>query len=235
MEYLYGDIGRYRNNMFPDYVANHLKKVYSTLTLFFLMFTGAILWGLNSGISHHSLIIYSFVGSITSMLMLYTNIVHKLISTILTSIFLGLTMVPVLDTLILIDHNIVLIAGLTTFAIFASMTIVSYFMPFKSLFYIGSLLFSGLSVLLVVGILNLFVMSETIHSIELYGGLVLFVIYIVYDSQLMIERAYKRGSTVSEFAHIFDAFNLFLDATNIFIRLLEIIGKLKSKSKRKYY
>jgi len=56
-----------------------------------------------------------------------------------------------------------------------------------------------------------------LYNVNLYGGLVLFSIFISYDTQRMIED-YRAGDT----DHVSPALSMFLNVINIFIRLLRI-------------
>jgi len=68
--------------------------------------------------------------------------------------------------------------------------------------------------------------------VQLYLGLVMFVGYVLFDTQLIIERAYN-GSTDA----VSDAVTLFIDFVGIFVRILVALLKnsreKESKEKRK--
>ena len=64
--------------------------------------------------------------------------------------------------------------------------------------------------------------------ITLYGGLVVFSLYVIYDTQAIIEKASFGDLDVVK--HTLD---LFIDFIAIFIRILIILMKNSSKKKKK--
>ena len=81
----------------------------------------------------------------------------------------------------------------------------------------------GLLVLMGAGVASMFVPVTSawyplLHSLNLYGGLVLFTAYIAYDTQKMIDE-YEMG----EDDHLKHAVDLFIDFKAIFMRVLSIL------------
>ena len=66
------------------------------------------------------------------------------------------------------------------------------------------------------------------YAIIAYGaaGALVFMIYIVYDTQLMIGGKHKYSLDPEEY--VFAALNLYLDIINLFLYLLSIIGASKN-------
>ena len=60
----------------------------------------------------------------------------------------------------------------------------------------SGLLSSGLSLLLLLGLVNLFVGVNFLFNVSLYGGLLLFCGFVLFDTQLLIE---KRRNGDSDF------------------------------------
>ncbi len=50
------------------------------------------------------------------------------------------------------------------------------------------MLFSGLSCLLMLGLVNLFIGSKLLYDINLYVGLAIMCGFILYDTQLIVEK-----------------------------------------------
>jgi FtsH-binding integral membrane protein len=92
---------------------------------------------------------------------------------------------------------------------------------------------SGLLVLLICGILNLWIGSNLVHFIELFAGTLLFMIYIIHDVQIYVINNTENGLNVRQDFHIDAALNIYLDVINIFIRILEIVDMLSGKKKKK--
>jgi len=82
--------------------------------------------------------------------------------------------------------------------------------------------FSGLALLLCFSIANRFFQNSVAFSIEIYLGLFLFVGFVIFDTQLIVEKAINgdRDYTIH-------ALELFLDFMNIFIRILIILARKK--------
>ena len=66
------------------------------------------------------------------------------------------------------------------------------------------------------------------YAIIAYGaaGALVFMVYIVYDTQLMIGGKHKYSLDPEEY--VFAALNLYLDIINLFLYLLSIIGASKN-------
>lgn len=69
-------------------------------------------------------------------------------------------------------------------------------------------------------VINIFVMNQTLDMILCVVVLGIFVAYIAYDIQKILNR-YEQTENMA----IFGAFDLYLDFINIFIRLLRLFGK----------
>lgn len=138
----------------------------------------------------------------------------------------GLDLGPLLRTVLFIDPELVLMAVVGTMLAFASFTGAALFSPRRSFLYLGGLLtFASLMVMIASFIPFLF-------NINLYLGLFLFCFYIIYDTQLLVERAeMQRGGGDS----VSGALQLFTNLMGIFVRLLMILTKDSKKpgSKKK--
>ena len=85
----------------------------------------------------------------------------------------------------------------------------------------GAFLFTALSMLIVASIIQIFVRIPLLYLIEIYGGLIIFCLYLIYDVQLI---AGKGAVKFSEDDYILAAINLYLDIIGIFVRILAIFG-----------
>ena len=92
---------------------------------------------------------------------------------------------------------------------------------------ISTILFVTLIAGLVISVLNLFIFKssqlDTLLSIIM---LVAFMGYVIYDMNTI---KYLVNSMDEDNAAVYGAFQLYLDFINIFIRLLEFIGKEKDR------
>jgi len=77
-------------------------------------------------------------------------------------------------------------------------------------------------VFLIFGIVAIFVKGKIITLVYASIGALLFSVYLIYDTQLMMGGEHKYSISPEEY--IFAALNLYLDIINIFMYILTIIG-----------
>lgn len=87
---------------------------------------------------------------------------------------------------------------------------------------IGGILLIAVIVLLVVTIVAIFFPSKLFIIIIASAGALLFSIYLIYDTQLMMGGDHKYSISPKEY--IFAALNIYVDIINIFIFILTLIG-----------
>jgi len=73
-------------------------------------------------------------------------------------------------------------------------------------------------------ILNIFFGSTFLFNVQLYAGLAMFMGYILFDTQVIIESAENGNDDFS-----WDAMKLFIDLIGIFVRILIILMKMNKK------
>lgn len=86
----------------------------------------------------------------------------------------------------------------------------------------GGVLFVGVILLLLLGIVGMFWPGKTMSLIYGSIGALIFSVYLIYDTQLMMGGKHKYSISPEEY--IFAALNLYLDIVNIFIYIMTIIG-----------
>lgn len=118
-------------------------------------------------------------------------------------------------------HNVVfqsLVA--TTCAGFATAGIV--FLTSIELTFLGSSLLIALSLLIVLGLLNIFFFRSSLFSlVRAYLGVIIFVLYLLYD----FDRLKRMDGDKSWRTAVDIAVNLYLDIINLFLNLLQILGE----------
>lgn len=87
---------------------------------------------------------------------------------------------------------------------------------------LGGALFAGVIILLIFGIVVAFIPGKAATIAYASCGALLFSVYLVYDTQMMMGGKHKYSISPEEY--IFAALNLYLDIINIFIYILTIIG-----------
>lgn len=86
----------------------------------------------------------------------------------------------------------------------------------------GGILFVAFIILFILGIVAIFARSHILNMVYASVGVILFSIYLIYDTQLMMGGKHKYSVSPEEY--IFAAMNLYLDIINIFLFILTIIG-----------
>lgn len=86
----------------------------------------------------------------------------------------------------------------------------------------GGVLVVCLVVFIIFGIIAIFIPGQILAITYASLGVLLFSVYLVYDTQLMLGGNHKYAISPEEY--IFAALNLYLDIVNIFMYILSIIG-----------
>ena len=130
---------------------------------------------------------------------------------------MGASIAPLVHLAIAIDPSIVLAALLCACSIFGCFSLAALVAKRRSFLFLGGLLSSALTMLLILNVVGIFIPALRLIWLHIYGGLILFSGFVVYDTQVVIEKA-AAGST--DFAG--HALMLFLDFVNIFVKILII-------------
>merc|ERR1719188_254511 len=72
----------------------------------------------------------------------------------------------------------------------------------------------------------LFPASRTLNLVYASIGCIIFSLYIIYDTQLMVGGSHKYSLSPEEY--VFAALNLYLDIINLFMYILQIIGNSRN-------
>ena len=89
----------------------------------------------------------------------------------------------------------------------------------------------GLLAIIIVSIVNvIFFRSQMVQWVVNYLGIILFLFLIAYDMQ-KLRNLYNVGlqdASINDALMIYGAFQLYLDFINLFLRLLQIFGKMRN-------
>ena len=141
----------------------------------------------------------------------------------------GVSVTPLLSLAVNLNMGHVVVQALvSTTLIFASFSIGALMARRGSMLYIGGLLMSVLSVMMWMSFFNIFIGSRSVMNAELYLGLVVFAGFVVYDTQLIVEKC-LRGD-VDFLSH---SAELFVDVFGVFVRLLVILMKKEEQKQRR--
>lgn len=135
---------------------------------------------------------------------------------------------PLVNLFMAVDPQTVLMTAVATSVIFASFTMSAFYSPRGQYLYLGGILGALVSLMMIGGLANTFIGSQVVSNIELYLGLGIFSFYVLYDTQVIVERS-EAGSRDS----VLHALQLFTDLAAIFVRLLVILGKNRQDSDRR--
>jgi FtsH-binding integral membrane protein len=116
-------------------------------------------------------------------------------------------------------------AFLLTSGVFAGLGLVAVNARDDAFLGMSGFLGAGLGGLMVVGLANIFLQSNALMNIWLYGGLALFTALLLYDMKEIQNRA-KRSVY---FDPISQSLGIYLDFINIFTRILMILQNKKNK------
>lgn len=204
-------------------VQKHLQQVYTTLA-------GALLVAC---VGVYVDLLYSLGGLLTSLGFLGTSIwltatpatpkeEGKRLKLLGLAAFLqGLSIGPLVNLAIDVNPGIIATALLGTVSVFLCFSGAAIFSKRREYLYLGGVISSAVSAIMMIRFASFFFGgSASVFQLELYGGLLIFVGYILFDTQVIIERA-SMGDT----DYIRHSLDLFVDFVAIFVRILIILLK----------
>lgn len=148
------------------------------------------------------------------------------------AVFEGASIGPLVELAIDIDPSVLISAFVGCAIAFGCFSMAAMVARRREFLYLGALLSSGVSILFWLHFASsLFGGSAAIFKFELYFGLLVFVGYIVFDTQEIIERAH-----FGDLDYVKHALTLFTDFVAVFVRILIIMLKNsmeKNEGKRK--
>jgi len=140
----------------------------------------------------------------------------------------GLSMGPLLDMALMVNPSIIPTALLSTCVIFGCFSLSTIFAGHRKYLYMGGTLMSLLSVLILMGLINIFIGSQLLFSAYIYLGLLVVCGFIMYDTALIIEKR-----LMGETDYIHHALLLFIDFADLFRHIVIILTKKEAEKDRK--
>eukprot|EP00475_Leptophrys_vorax_P016244 TRINITY_DN226_c0_g1_i2.p1 TRINITY_DN226_c0_g1~~TRINITY_DN226_c0_g1_i2.p1 ORF type:complete len:190 (-),score=39.84 TRINITY_DN226_c0_g1_i2:42-611(-) len=149
----------------------------------------------------------------------------------LTTGSLGLTSLSALG---FVPQPILVRAGLYTLGIVFSLSAVAINARSDAFLYMGGPLFIGLNAVVVASVASIALPASgaafsIAHSISLYGGLGVFSLYMLQDTQQALENGRKLALSGKTPDYINESLGIYLNIMNIFIRMVEIVASSQSK------
>jgi len=224
------EMSQVKNNLFDlstlsPQVKKHITKVYITL--------GGTLVAASLGAYTH--LLYNVGGILTTIaqfIALFSligvphsqeNIPKRLAILQLFGFFVGCSIGPLISYVLQIDPRIILTAFLGTLCIFVCFSSIAIFSGSRTWLFLGGFLSSSISLMILMSFLNFFFRSPAILMFQVYFGLLVFMGFVIFDTQMMIEQA-----KVSD-DFIWHSVQLFIDFVAIFVRLLIILSQKNKK------
>lgn len=210
------------------HVTEHLKKVYLTLSTILGISAIGAYFQIVTNFPSMAAGLLSFVFLLGITISTFTGVSQEKRLALLAafSFFEGASLGTLINHVAKIDPNIIAVALVCTTGIFIAFSAVAMFSPRRSYLYLGGYLSFSIFFMLVASIFNIFVRSSGINWFLLYGGLVMFMTYVIYDTQVIIEKA-----SFGNVDYINHALELFIDFVAIFVRILIILSDKKEKKK----
>mmetsp|Transcript_3987 Transcript_3987/g.5807 ORF Transcript_3987/g.5807 Transcript_3987/m.5807 type:complete len:253 (-) Transcript_3987:81-839(-) len=213
---------------FTPELTSFLAKVYMTLSLGGAMATVGTVAYMHTHLSYMMPLILSLI----CIYCLHTTdkaMVEKRLGYFSLVCFCqGYTIGSLVEVALIVDSSLVAMALGTTMVLFLGFTTAALTAKRRSYLYLGGMLYSSLGFMSLIGFLNIFFRSQMLYNIPLYGGLVVFSGYVIFDTQLMIEKFHSGNKDF-----IGAALELFLDLAAIFVRILIILLKNKENESRR--
>ncbi|XP_034648339.1 bax inhibitor 1 [Trachemys scripta elegans] len=209
----------------------HLKRVYASFALcMFVAATGAYI----NVVTH--LLRFSLLSGLGSLALLIWLMAtphsreteQKRLGILAGFAFLtGANLCPLLEMCIAINPSIIPTAFLGTAVIFSCFSLSALYARRRSFLYLGGFLLSGLFLMLLFSLINVFVGSTWLFTANLYLGLMVMCGFVLFDTQLIIEKAESGDKD-----YIWHCVDLFLDFINIFRELMMLLGMNENKKKK---
>ncbi|CAK9173309.1 unnamed protein product [Ilex paraguariensis] len=210
-------------------VQNHLKQVYLSLCCALIASAAGvylhILWNIGG-----LLTTLASMGSIFWLLSTPPYEEQKRIGLLMAAaLFEGVSIGPLIELAINFDPSILVGAFVGCAVAFGCFSAAAMLARRREYLYLGALLSSGLSILFWLHFASsIFGGSMALFKFELYFGLLVFVGYIVVDTQDIIEKAH-----FGDLDYVKHALTLFTDFVAVFVRILVIMLKNSSDKEEK--
>ncbi|KAA8522171.1 hypothetical protein F0562_012844 [Nyssa sinensis] len=210
-------------------VQTHLKQVYLALCCALIASAAGaylhILWNIGG-----LLTTIGCIGSIAWLLSTPPYQEQKRVALLMTAaLFEGASIGPLIEMAVEIDPSILITAFVGSAVAFGCFSVAAMLARRREFLYLGGLLSSGLSILFWLHFASsIFGGSTSIFKFELYFGLLVFVGYMVVDTQDIIEKAH-----LGDLDYVKHALTLFTDFAAVFVRILIIMLKNSSEKNEK--
>eukprot|EP01013_Petalomonas_cantuscygni_P011223 TRINITY_DN24594_c0_g1_i1.p1 TRINITY_DN24594_c0_g1~~TRINITY_DN24594_c0_g1_i1.p1 ORF type:complete len:242 (-),score=56.09 TRINITY_DN24594_c0_g1_i1:449-1174(-) len=212
-------------------VRHHLVDVYRKLFAGVMVACVGVMTSMYFQVAAPLLTAFVAVGALMYMMSLplsRENHTTRLAAYAAFTFFKGMSIGPLVDMALMVDPSVVATAVAATGAVFLAFSVVALTARRREYLYLGGVLASATSVIFFLGLFNLLFGSTLVFDVTLWGGLLLFVGWVVVDTQIIIEKA-AQSAQPDALAH---AAELFVDLVAIFVRVLIILLRNNNKRNR---
>jgi len=219
----------FNNADLDNNIRSHLAKVYATLGMTLMSAAVGVIahiqWNLGGILSTIACVaVMIYLGMTRQKL----DMTSRLGLIALFGFLKGVTIGPLMVLAIAIDPSVIVTAFLGTATVFVCFTMAALLAKRRYWLYLGGILSSALSAMLLMSVFSMFVQSQFVHSIHLYLGLLVFCGYILFDTQVIIEKV-----SAGENDYVWHAVELFIDFVAVFVRLVIILLENTGDKKKK--
>lgn len=218
---------RETNLMYRVYAWMCLGLAITASTAYFVSISPAIL---NVIFTHTPVVWILFIAQLGLVIILSTLINRMSMATAVALYLLYALSLGVTLSVIFLVYQIssIFATFLVTSGMFGAMAIYGYFTK-ADLSSMGSFLFMGLIGLVLAGLVNMFLKSESFQFVISAAGVLIFTLLTAYDVQKikrMTEEMLGDRETMAK-ASLLGALALYLDFINLFLYLLQFMGRKK--------
>nr|PIM03556.1 putative Bax inhibitor-1 [Toxoplasma gondii COUG] len=125
-----------------------------------------------------------------------------------------------------LNPRIIPTAFLVSMGIFASLSAAAIVAKDRKFIFLGSILGTGLTLFTYVSLFSVVWRTKLADDVLLWGGLLLYIGFVLFDTQVTLEMA-RRGSS----DYLVQAIQFYVDLVGIFIRVVQILAD-KERRKR---
>jgi FtsH-binding integral membrane protein len=212
-------------------IQNHLQRVYSLLTAT----AGSAALGSYLDLFYYDLSFGGLISLLGLGCFFLIHILDRQNNDLLRHFLLlafgfcqGVGINPLIANVMIIDPTILFQAMVTATLVFASFSATALVSERRSLLYMGSFLLSGLMLMAWTSLANIFFLgSPALFNIQLYLGLALFAGFVMFDTQIIVERA-----AAGDYDVVRHSADLFTDLFSLFQRILVIMANNSSEKRR---
>lgn len=142
----------------------------------------------------------------------------------------GCSLGPLIEMVAIMASKWTVFAALSaTTIVFACFSMSAVLTQRRSYLFLGGYLSSALSVMCWLGLISLFFPNRANYLVQLYGGLLLYSGFVIFDTQVIVEQAYQDPKRDV----LNDAFKLFIDFVALLRRILIILLQNQQRKERK--